>query len=166
MRVVIDPIDGSQNAKRGLPHHALSIAVADGATMADVGFGFVYDFGAGEEWVASRGEGALLNGEPLDPEMAERRVGGKLELLGIESADPRWVRDAADALADERAPPACDRRDRGLALPGRGGAAGRDGHAAPLPRGRRRGGAADRARGGRSGRVHGVRVAARGAGWT
>ena len=25
---------------------------------------------------------------------------GKLELLGIESADPRWVRDAADALAE------------------------------------------------------------------
>ena len=32
--------------------------------------------------------------------MPERRVGGKLELLGIESADPRWVRDSADALAD------------------------------------------------------------------
>jgi myo-inositol-1(or 4)-monophosphatase len=99
-RVVIDPLDGSKNAKRGLPHYALSIAVADGATMADVGFGFVHDFGAGEEWVASRGEGALLNGEPLAPGVPERRVGGKLELLGIESADPRWVRDSADALAD------------------------------------------------------------------
>src|SRR3954451_12425595 len=28
--VVIDPLDGSLNAKRGLPAHALSIAVADG----------------------------------------------------------------------------------------------------------------------------------------
>src|SRR2546423_13159024 len=28
--VIIDPIDGSLNAKRGVPHHALSIAVADG----------------------------------------------------------------------------------------------------------------------------------------
>src|SRR5688500_2832761 len=26
--VVVDPIDGSLNAKRGMPHHALSIAVA------------------------------------------------------------------------------------------------------------------------------------------
>ena len=43
--VVIDPIDGSLNAKRGLPHHALSVAVADGPTMADVFFGFVQDFG-------------------------------------------------------------------------------------------------------------------------
>jgi myo-inositol-1(or 4)-monophosphatase len=67
--------------------------------MADVVFGFVHDFGAGEEWVATRGGGARLNGVPLDPGVPERRVGGKLELLGIESADPRWVRDSADALA-------------------------------------------------------------------
>jgi myo-inositol-1(or 4)-monophosphatase len=100
VRVVIDPLDGSKNAKRGLPHHALSLAVADGATMADVVFGFVHDFGAGEEWVARRGGGALLNGVLLDPGVPERRVGGKLELLGIESADPRWVRDSADALAE------------------------------------------------------------------
>jgi myo-inositol-1(or 4)-monophosphatase len=97
--VVIDPLDGSKNAKRGLPHHALSLAVADGDTMADVAFGFVHDLGPDEEWVARRGEGALLNGKPLDPGVPERRVGGKLELLGIESADPRWVRESADALA-------------------------------------------------------------------
>jgi myo-inositol-1(or 4)-monophosphatase len=96
--VVVDPLDGSKNAKRGLPHHALSLAVADGDTMADVAFGFVHDLGPDEEWVARRGEGALLNGVPLDPGVGERRVGGKLELLGIESADPRWVRESADAL--------------------------------------------------------------------
>ena len=28
------------------------------------------------------------------------RPDGKLELLGIESADPRWIREAADALAE------------------------------------------------------------------
>src|SRR5213082_1822795 len=35
-RVVVDPIDGSLNAKRGLPHFCLSIAVAEGDTMGDV----------------------------------------------------------------------------------------------------------------------------------
>jgi myo-inositol-1(or 4)-monophosphatase len=99
MRVVIDPIDGSKNAKRRLGHYALSLAVADGPTMADVRFGFVHDFGAGEEWTAAAGEGARLDGVLLDPALAERRVGGKIELLGIESADPRWVRDSAEALA-------------------------------------------------------------------
>ena len=97
--VVVDPLDGSKNAKRGLPHHALSLAVAQGDTMAEVVFGFVHDFGPEEEWVGWRGGGAALNGVRLDPGMPERRVGGKLELLGIESADPRWVRESADALA-------------------------------------------------------------------
>src|ERR671931_1538507 len=72
--VVIDPIDGSMNAKRGLTHHALSIAVADGPTMADVRFGYVYDLGPGEEWRATRGTGAYLNGLRLEDLPAERRV--------------------------------------------------------------------------------------------
>jgi myo-inositol-1(or 4)-monophosphatase len=99
--VIVDPIDGSMNAKRGISHHALSIAVAEGPTMADVVFGFVYDLGPGEEWVAERGAGATLDGERLDPSLGERRNrAGKLELVGIESADPRWMRDSADALVD------------------------------------------------------------------
>src|SRR5918911_4597969 len=98
-RVVIDPIDGSVNAKRGLPHFALSVAVAEGTTMADVTFGFVQDFGPDEEWVAWRGDGARLNGLVLDPGLGERRVRERLEVVGIESADPRWVVASADALA-------------------------------------------------------------------
>jgi myo-inositol-1(or 4)-monophosphatase len=99
VRVIIDPIDGSLNAKRRLPHHALSVAVADGPTMADVAFGYVYDFGPGEEWVAQRGDGARLNGELLDTAPRERRDReDKLEIVGLESVDPRWVAEAADDL--------------------------------------------------------------------
>src|SRR3954463_511288 len=83
--VVVDPIDGSLNAKRGMPHHALSIAVAEGTTMADVVFGYVHDLGPDEEWVAWRGRGATLNGEALDPSLGDRRWrDGRLELIGIE----------------------------------------------------------------------------------
>ncbi len=98
--VIVDPIDGSMNAKRGMSHHALSIAVAEGPTMADVTFGFVQDFGPEEEWVAWRGRGATLNGRPLDPAIGERRWAsdGKLELVGFESADPRWVLASAEGL--------------------------------------------------------------------
>jgi len=101
VKVIVDPIDGSLNAKRGIPHHALSIAVADGDTMADVAFAYVYDFGPAEEWWAIRGEGAWLDGAPLDPGAGERRGDdGRLEVLGIESADPRWVARSIESLVD------------------------------------------------------------------
>jgi len=99
--VVIDPIDGSMNTKRGLSAHALSIAVADGQTMADVAFGYVLDLGAGEEWIARRGEGAWLNDAPLpDPPPQRLLPDGRLELVALESADPRWLAGAARALSE------------------------------------------------------------------
>jgi myo-inositol-1(or 4)-monophosphatase len=63
--VVVDPIDGSVNAKREIPFFSFSLAIADGPTMGDVVFGYVHDFGTREEWTATRGEGAFLNGERL-----------------------------------------------------------------------------------------------------
>ncbi len=99
--VVIDPIDGSLNAKRGITHHALSLAVATGTTMGDVEFGYVRDFGTGEEWWAARGLGARLNDVPLDPSLGERRSAeGRIEVLGIESSDPRLLRRSIDSLVD------------------------------------------------------------------
>jgi myo-inositol-1(or 4)-monophosphatase len=94
VRVVIDPIDGSLNARRTLPSHSLSIAVAAGTSMAEVEFGYVYDFGASEEFAARNGDGAALDG---------RRIGvvddaEKLELLGIESAAPGRMLPLEEAL--------------------------------------------------------------------
>ena len=100
IRVVIDPLDGSMNAKRGLTHHALSIAVADGPTMADVRFGYVFDLGPGEEWRAQEGGGAFLDDELVRPQPERRTAAGKLELVAIESADPRWLAASSEALCD------------------------------------------------------------------
>jgi myo-inositol-1(or 4)-monophosphatase len=94
-RVVIDPIDGSLNARRTIPSFAVSIAVASGPSMADVEFGFVHDFGAGDEFIARRGEGAELNGAParVAPEAEP------IEVVGVESAEPEWSLAALEALA-------------------------------------------------------------------
>lgn len=94
-RVVIDPIDGSLNARRTIPSFAVSIAVASGPSMADVEFGFVHDFGADEEFIARRGEGAQLNGAPVRVAAAAER----LEVVGLESAEPEWSLPALEALA-------------------------------------------------------------------
>lgn len=97
--VVIDPIDGSLNAKRGLPAYSISIAVADGPTMADVGFGFVHDFGSDEQWHAIRGEGAWLNGQRLAPVAPERRSeDGRLEVVLVEGASPFNLAASTPAL--------------------------------------------------------------------
>jgi myo-inositol-1(or 4)-monophosphatase len=93
-RVVIDPIDGSLNARRTIPSHSLSIALASGHSMADVEFGFVHDFGADEEFAARRGEGATLGGEAA----RVAAVDGKLEVVGLESAEPEWSQPALTAL--------------------------------------------------------------------
>jgi myo-inositol-1(or 4)-monophosphatase len=94
-RVVVDPIDGSLNARRTIPSHSLSVAVASGDSMADVRFGFVHDFGADDEFMATLGEGATLCGAP-----AKVAVGnGRLEVVGLESAEPDWTVPALQSLA-------------------------------------------------------------------
>ena len=94
--VVLDPIDGSINAKRGLPFFSLSVAVAEGPTMGDVTFGYVYDFGSAEEWTAERGGGARLNGEPLEGQPPKDRI----ELLALEATRTDLVAQHAPALVD------------------------------------------------------------------
>jgi myo-inositol-1(or 4)-monophosphatase len=91
--VVVDPIDGWINAKRGIPFFSLSIAVADGPTMGDVHFGYVYDFGSHEEWFADRGRGAQLNREDLSPSARER-----IELLSMEATRTDLVARHAPAF--------------------------------------------------------------------
>jgi myo-inositol-1(or 4)-monophosphatase len=94
--VVVDPIDGSLNAKRGIPFFSLSIAVAEGETMGDVVFGFVHDFGSGEEWTARRGEGAWLNGETL----GAVRPKDEIEILSFEATRTSLVARDAPKVAD------------------------------------------------------------------
>jgi myo-inositol-1(or 4)-monophosphatase len=95
VRVVIDPVDGSLNAKRRLPFACVSIAVASGPAMADVQIGYVAELEPPSDWWAVRGQGAFRDGEQLP-----RLEPGPLELLGLEVARPLAVAEAAGALAE------------------------------------------------------------------
>jgi fructose-1,6-bisphosphatase/inositol monophosphatase family enzyme len=100
MHVVIDPIDGSMNAKRRLPHCAMSIAVADGSTIDDLAMASVWDFGAREAFHAVRGGGAFLNCQCVGP-LSEERMSEdeRLELLCVETSDARAIAEFAAPLA-------------------------------------------------------------------
>jgi myo-inositol-1(or 4)-monophosphatase len=92
LRVIIDPIDGSLNARRTIPLHSVSIAVAAGNSMADVIFGYVYEFGAREEFVATE-DGATLDGRSL-----QVAGGDGLEVIALEATKPERVLRAAELL--------------------------------------------------------------------
>ena len=79
--------------------HPVLLALARGRVrarrMEDVELGFVHDFGSGEEWVAQRGEGALLNDSPLEgpgPEGADRdpRRSRRRGPTWLRSMSPAW----------------------------------------------------------------------------
>ena len=94
--VVVDPIDGSLNAKRDMAHYAISIAVASGNAMSDVELGYVATLDrSAEEFWARRGDGAWRDGDRLDLS----RSRGELEVLGVESARPELVAAAGERLA-------------------------------------------------------------------
>ena len=60
--VVVDPVDGSTNASRGLPSFALSLALVEDRHLLA---GVVYDLSNGDVYSASIGMGATLNGTSL-----------------------------------------------------------------------------------------------------
>lgn len=91
---IVDPVDGSLNAKRGLPFHAVSIAIASGMTVDEVDVGYVLDLGCGDEWSAIKGEGAWRDGEPLQV------ARGRLEIVGVETARPELIAAAAGIPAE------------------------------------------------------------------
>jgi myo-inositol-1(or 4)-monophosphatase len=103
LRIVIDPVDGSLNAKRGLPFACVSIAVASGSRMGNVELGWVAELDPrisvgdeprpGRDWWAVKGEGAFRDGEALPPLRP-----GPLEVLGLETARPELVAAAAPAI--------------------------------------------------------------------
>jgi myo-inositol-1(or 4)-monophosphatase len=94
-RVVVDPIDGSRNAKRGIPAYSVSIAIADGPSIGDVKFAYVHDLALDEDWHAAPGQGAFLNGNQLAALPAEPDI----EILAVEIIHPELVVRSAEALA-------------------------------------------------------------------
>jgi fructose-1,6-bisphosphatase/inositol monophosphatase family enzyme len=79
----VDPVDGSLNAKQGVPVFGVMLAVLDGPTVDDVFAGLVLNLNTGEEWRAIRRQGVWRGGRPLS--VIGRSDATRIELLGLES---------------------------------------------------------------------------------
>lgn len=80
----MDPIDGSRNAKRGLPAVGLMLALAEGPTLGHIRAGLVQDLISGGRWWALRGAGAFGGSARLSPMRAAPP--GRVEMLGLETS--------------------------------------------------------------------------------
>jgi myo-inositol-1(or 4)-monophosphatase len=69
--VLVDPIDGSNNAKSGVPFFSTSIALLRETTLDTLAVGYVVNLAAGDEFWALRGGGAFKNGAPIRTSAAE-----------------------------------------------------------------------------------------------
>jgi myo-inositol-1(or 4)-monophosphatase len=65
--VLADPLDGSFNAKMGLPYYAVVLAATEGDRFSEVRLGYVQNLVTGDEFHAIAGGGAFRNGAPLRP---------------------------------------------------------------------------------------------------
>jgi myo-inositol-1(or 4)-monophosphatase len=83
-RVLLDPVDGSRNAKRGLPIVGTMMALLETPELRGVRAGFVLNTTSGERWHAIRGEGAFHDGRPIKPVLYGRP--GTIEILGLETS--------------------------------------------------------------------------------
>jgi myo-inositol-1(or 4)-monophosphatase len=63
--IIVDPIDGSHNAKMGIPYFSLTLAAASDRTYGGVQEGCVRNLVTGDHFEATRGGGATLNGVPM-----------------------------------------------------------------------------------------------------
>jgi myo-inositol-1(or 4)-monophosphatase len=94
--ILIDPIDGSLNAKQGLPVYAVMLTLLDGPTLGDALVGYVLNLATGDIWHAVRGEGAYRNGGPIQP-LPMKPGGREFEMVALESS-PRSVLRARGLL--------------------------------------------------------------------
>ena len=63
--LIVDPIDGSNNAARGVPYCSVSIAYANGSSMNDINKAVVLNLNTRDIFWAEKGKGAFLNDKQI-----------------------------------------------------------------------------------------------------
>ena len=85
---VLDPVDGSTNAHRGVPFYSTSICVLD---QQGPRVGVVVNQATGTRYAAVRGDGAEKDGKPLRPSRCEDLAGAVVGISGFPGCHPGWA---------------------------------------------------------------------------
>lgn len=71
---VLDPVDGTRNAYRGIPFFSISLAIGK-KSLHDITYGIVKNVATGDEYVAERNHGAYLNkNRVIVPDVPAREI--------------------------------------------------------------------------------------------
>ena len=77
---VLDPLDGTRNAARGIPFYSVSLAVGKNR-ISDVEYGIVKNIPTGDVFLAEKGYGAFLNNRRIAvPEIPDKEILSSLAL--------------------------------------------------------------------------------------
>jgi fructose-1,6-bisphosphatase/inositol monophosphatase family enzyme len=84
--IVLDPIDGTRNACRGIPFYAVSLAVGS-SVLSDISYGVVKNIATGDTFIAEKGQGAFLNNRQfVVPDVPDKEI--LLSLTLGKNSDP------------------------------------------------------------------------------
>jgi len=72
--IIMDAVDGSTNAVRGLPFFCCSLAFATDSKLSSVTDGVVIDLSRGDMYYATKGKGAFLNGTKISVNSDENPI--------------------------------------------------------------------------------------------
>ena len=100
---VLDPIDGTRNAYRGIPFYSVSIGVGK-SKISDIEYGIVKNIPAGDIFTAEKKRGAFLNGVRIGtPEIPDKEplcslaLGKNFDKVTISLAKKEKVRSLGSA---------------------------------------------------------------------
>jgi myo-inositol-1(or 4)-monophosphatase len=83
--VVVDPLDGSTNASRGVPWYATSLCALDDTGLR---VAVVVNLASGTRYEAVRGQGATRDGRPMVPSAVTSL---RKAMVGLSGYPPRWL---------------------------------------------------------------------------
>ncbi|MGI5939778.1 MAG: inositol monophosphatase family protein [Thermoleophilia bacterium] len=106
-RVVVDPLDGSLNAKRGLEPFCASVAVAAGPTLGDVTVGYIEDYMRPHALGAVKHSGLMEVVLPDTPDSTNSEGGaiGEVRVQAVELDQSRFRNDLVEVVLLEAGRP-------------------------------------------------------------